>query len=123
MTLFGLDKFLSPNIWLFFKITFKWLFRLLTIFNIVLALWIFYFNTPIITTKLLLGWIADFFRVAWYTYTDTIAKFFDYIAKIGESGLKNVPTRNTNPVESPDYGFIKQYRELFSKIRELPPLL
>ena len=122
--LLGLDKILSPviiKLFYFFKVTFSYLLKVFTIVNIIIAIWIFYFNTPVITGKLLLGIIGDFFRVAWNTYTDNICKFFDYINKGFENGFKSLPKHAVKPVEYPNNGFIKEYRELFRKLRELVP--
>lgn len=117
----GLDKIIYSKIFLFLRVTFKWLLRGFTIFNFVLVVWIFYFNTPVITAKLILGWLGDFFRVAKLTYTDTIARFLDYLSGAAENGLKSVPKHAVKPVEYPDGGFIKTYREIFQQIKDLPP--
>ena len=62
LVILKLDKILSPilknNIFLIIKITFKWLWRTVTLFNLILVLWLFYFNTPVVTGKLILGWIT-----------------------------------------------------------------
>lgn len=75
----------------------------------------FYFNTPVITAKFILGWLGDLFRVAWSSYTETIAKFFDYTIKIFDKGFHSVPKHASKPVEYPDYGFIRENRELSLK--------
>lgn len=125
LSTFGIARIVNPftlTLFIFIKVTLKWLFRALSLFNIVLIIWIFYFNTPIITAKLILGWLGDFFRVGWTTYTNSIAKFFDYINKVLEHGFKSVPSQNPKPIEYPNYGFIKEYRELFRKLSELTPI-
>ena len=119
-----LDKVITPKVLVImtlFGMIFKWSFRSFTLFNVIMLCWIFYFNTPVITAKVLAGWLTDFIKVAWSTYTDTVAKFLDYIVSIAENGLKSVPKHHSTPVKYPDGGFIKQYREIFEMIKNLPP--
>lgn len=99
----------------------KGVLKLFSLFNIVLFVWVLYFNTPLITAKVLLGLIIDFFRVAFETYKDYVARFFDYVISAADNGLKSVPKHPSTPVEYPDGGFIKQYREIFQMIKDLPP--
>ena len=119
-----LDKVLTTKVLVFmslFGMLVRWGFRGFTLFNVILLGWIFYFNTPVITAKLLTGWIMDFFNVGWITYKDIVAKFFDYISSIANTGLSSVPKHHNTPVQYPEGGFIKQYREIFDTIKNLPP--
>ena len=124
LVILRIDRLVTPlikNIFLILMITVKYLWKFVSLVNIIIIIWLFYFNTPVITGKLILGWLGDFFRVAWVSYTDTVAKFFDYFNRIIESGFNSVPKRPSKPVEYPDYGFIREFREVFRKLRELPP--
>ena len=40
-----------------------------------------------------------------------------------KKGFNSVPKQAVNPIEYPDHGFIKEYREIFRRIRELAPYL
>ena len=51
-----IDKLLTPTILkilLILRITWKWLFRSVTVLNVIVAIWIFHFNTPFITAILI----------------------------------------------------------------------
>nr|YP_009690268.1 hypothetical protein Fomme_000052 [Fomitiporia mediterranea]QEG57048.1 hypothetical protein Fomme_000052 [Fomitiporia mediterranea] len=119
-----LDKVLTTRVLVFmslFGMLIRWGIRGFTLFNVIMLGWIFYFNTPVITAKLLTGWILDFFNVGWITYKDIVAKFFDYISSIANTGLSSVPKHHNPPIQYPEGGFIKQYREIFETIKNLPP--
>lgn len=119
-----LDKLVTTKVLFFmslFGMLIRWGIRGFTLFNVIMLGWIFYFNTPVITAKLLTGWILDFFNVGWITYKDIVAKFFDYISSIANTGLSSVPKHHNPPIQYPEGGFIKQYREIFETIKNLPP--
>ena len=63
----------------------------------------------------------DFFTVSFKTYTDTIARFFDYIIKGLDEGFKNVPGSRIEPLRYPNEGFVKEYKKLLEMIKDLPP--
>lgn len=124
MVFLRLDTKVTPNAVYGLRVLWsivKWVLKLFTLFNVLLLLWVLYFNTPLITAKVLLGLIVDFFKVAFETYKDYVARFFDYVISAADNGLKSVPKHPDTPVEYPDGGFIKQYREIFQMVKDLPP--
>lgn len=120
-----LDKILTPTVLKIVKLTgkgFRYLSSLFILFNFILITWLCYYNSPILTYKLLFGWILDFISVAKITYSDIVAKFFDYISSIGENGIKSVPLEKDNKqlIDYTNNEFINGYKEVFGKIKELP---
>ena len=119
-----LDKLITPKVIKILSVC-KIIFKVCTygfgVFNVSMFTWLFYYNYPTITFTLITGWILDFFKVAKVTYTDTIATFLDYLINIVDNGISNVPKHPNKPVEYPSEGFIDKYREIFEKLRDLPP--
>nr|YP_009693764.1 hypothetical protein [Inonotus obliquus]BBN21290.1 hypothetical protein [Inonotus obliquus] len=116
-----LDRFITPKVLFVLSLiggAFKWLMRGFTLFNLIMFAWIFYFNTPVITAQLLTGWLLDFCSKLKITYTDTVARFLDYLINVAENGLRSVPKHPKTPVEYPEGGFYKQYREIFKMIQD-----
>lgn len=116
-----LDRFITPKVLFVLSLiggAVKWLMRAFTLFNLIMVVWIFYFNTPVFTAKLIAGWFIEFFRALKITYTDTVARFLDYLINVAENGLRSIPKHPKTPVEYPEGGFYKQYREIFKMIQD-----
>ena len=124
MVLLKLDKLFTPRVLFVISLIrpmLKWGFRGFALFNLIVLSWLLWFNTPVITLKLLAGLFKDFFTVSFKTYTDTIARFFDYIIKGLDEGFKNVPGSRIEPLRYPNEGFVKEYKKLLEMIKDLPP--
>lgn len=77
MLLIKLDSLLTLPVLTFFSIAwmvFKWIIRGFTLFNSLMAIWIFCFILQLLLLNLQLD--GYFFTIAIKTYTDTVAKFF-----------------------------------------------
>nr|YP_009693756.1 hypothetical protein [Inonotus obliquus]BBN21282.1 hypothetical protein [Inonotus obliquus] len=86
-----------------------------------MVVWIFYFNTPVFTAKLIAGWFIEFFRALKITYTDTVAKFLVYILGAANSGLKSVPKHPDSLMDIPEARMYQNYREVFKVLQDLSP--
>ena len=80
-----------------------------------------YYNTPIATISLIIGWLSDFIFTAKTVYLDIVTRFFDYIIDAAENGLKSVPKHPKNIVEYPVEGFHDKFKDIFRKFQDLPP--
>lgn len=119
-----LDKYFTSNVLFGFKIIgfgIKWILRGFTLFNLLMIVWGVYLNTPILTAKVIVGWLMDFFKVLKITYTDTVAKFLDYIISAANNGFKSVPQHNDTLMDYPEAQMYQKYRELFQVIKDLIP--
>ena len=124
LVLFKIDKYFTPKVLFVFRalgFTMKWLTRSFTLFNLVMLSWIVYFNTPTVTAKVITTWLFEFFRVLKITYTDTVAKFLDYVLSAANNGLKSVPKHPESLMDLPEAKMYQQYREVFKVLKDLTP--